>query len=75
MPGCLRPLSSGRPKILSHITGIQIFCSLFLSHGFLQRTNLLGFGEFQVCSGGGGLPDFRLGVVGVLGAVAGYMAL
>ena len=80
MPGYLRPLSSGRPKILSHISGIQILSSFFFGHGFLQRADLLGFGKFRGCSGiggfvGGGFPDFRLGIVCVLRAIAGHMTL
>ena len=80
MPGCLRPLSSGRPKILPHITGVQILGSFFLGHRFLQRADLLGFGKLRGCGGvsgfvGGGFPGFCLGVVGVLGAIAGYVAL
>ena len=80
MPGCLRPLSSGRPKILSHISGVQILRSLFLGHRFFQHANLLGFSEFWGCSGvggfvGGGFPDFRLGIVSVFGAVARHMTL
>jgi hypothetical protein len=45
--GCLRPLSSGRPKILAHVAGIQVFGTFFIVHGFLDGVNLLGTGEFS----------------------------
>ena len=80
MLGYLQLLSSGRPKILPHVSGIQIFCSLFLSHGFFQCTNLLGFSEFRGRSGVGrfissGFPGFSLVVAGVLRAIVHHMAL
>ena len=53
MPGCLQPLSSGRPKILAHISGIQTGHTFFISNGFFYSTNLLCFGELHGWSGGG----------------------
>ena len=80
MLGCLRPLSSSRPKILARVSGIQIFGSLFLGHGFFQRANLLGFSKFWGRGGirgfvGGGFPGFGLAVPGVLRTVVGHVAL
>ena len=76
----LQPLSSSRPKILTHVSGIQVLHPFFLSHGLLYCTDLLGFSEFwsrgSVCGFFCGcFSGFGLAIVGVLWAAACHVAL
>ena len=88
MPGCLQLLSSSRPKIHSHVTGVEVLTAFFLFHGFFDCANLLSTCEFhgvRWCGGGfgscggcfGGISyfvDVRVGIL-VFGAVACHVAL
>jgi hypothetical protein len=72
----LRPLSSGRPKILAHVAGIQVFGTFFIVHGFLDCVDLLSVGEFN--SGGAwgtGLGGLRSNQDVCLGWCCGFVGV